>query len=54
MKQLKPIIIQQDLEKIAQINTAIEGAIPLIQSVWDACRNTNFFDPNVGLSFLLH
>jgi hypothetical protein len=52
-KELKPIIIHQDLEKVAQFFTALEEAVPLLQSAWDAFRKTGFYDPKVELPFLM-
>ena len=51
--ELKPIIIHQDLEKVAQFFTAIEEGVPLRQSAWDSFMKTGFHDPKVELSFLI-
>jgi len=51
-KQVTPIIVDQDLEKIAQLYAAIGEAVPLLQSAWDSFKESKFFDARVTLSFL--
>jgi len=49
----KPIIIHQDLEKITQLYSSIEEAIPFLQRAWDAFKESKFFNSSVALSYLI-
>lgn len=53
MKNLEPIIVGQEQEKIEQLNAEVEKAMPILQEAWNAFKKCPFFDSEVDLHRLL-